>query len=752
VIWPLAALGVALFLRLWQIDLTHFDLDQSTILANADAFARTGQIPLSSGLTFSTGGRGPALPTLIATIPMLFTRDAAVNSGFQAAIDALAVFFLYFAGRDLAGRWAGIAAAFMYAVLPAAVMHARVIWNPNLVPFFSAVALWGTIGFARFGESRRLAAAFFALGCAAQGHPLALVLLPVVLVAAARDWPRVRRAPLGWAVLALLIIAGPFLFLQLSTGWADVRAVLASSSIASELRPLAAIETAVLLVAGSGLDQVTRRSVDWPFGPDPALWALLALAIAGAIVSLRLKSGWIVLAWLLLPIAGGARAPDPLPPHYIHALLPAGALLAALGLARIRPRAFSAALLVSLVGWRLAAQGPLMQEVSEGKFVDFYGIPLRYLQQASAMTDGMRGDRPVFAGEGVAHAGLFHFLSDGRFDPRTFDGRTTLLLNTGGVYLVEAGGFAPTALDEITGGATGVVRAEGGKSLYYLYEVSGGATAASLVRFEKLEGDIGHVLDLRGYRLPRLTPGERVQGVLAWEVTELSEQAWRGVRLFAEIVDVNGTRRSTRPDVEVPGARWRQGDMVLFALPFEVQVDAPTGGYWLDTGFCRPPDSCRPPDFQPLPLYRAGGTAGGRLHLGPIKLAGPSVEAGSWATLAVFGDQEIQLVAVERSGSNVSLRWRANRASLRPYTVFVHALNGDGQLVAQHDSPPMMGSYPTSLWDAGELIEDVHPLEGDLASATGLEVGLYDASLQRLTVRTPNGEIADHFTTSLPGS
>ena len=50
-----------------------------------------------------------------------------------------------------------------------------------------------------------------------------------------------------------------------------------------------------------------------------------------------------------------------------------------------------------------------------------------------------------------------------------------------------------------------------------------------------------------------------------------------------------------------------------------------------------------------------------------------------------------------------------------------------GALLAQRDSPPLEGRYPTSLWDAGELVAEsrrVAPL-GPVPAGARLKVGLY---------------------------
>jgi hypothetical protein len=62
------------------------------------------------------------------------------------------------------------------------------------------------------------------------------------------------------------------------------------------------------------------------------------------------------------------------------------------------------------------------------------------------------------------------------------------------------------------------------------------------------------------------------------------------------------------------------------------------------------------------------------------------------------------------------------------YTVFVHLVDRNGAVRGQHDSPPMDGTYPTTLWQPGEFVTDAHllTLPADLPPGDYvLEVGLY---------------------------
>ncbi|MEP7200786.1 MAG: DUF2079 domain-containing protein, partial [Chloroflexota bacterium] len=83
--------------------------------------------------------------------------------------------------------------------------------------------------------------------------------------------------------------------------------------------------------------------------------------------------------------------------------------------------------------------------------------------------------------------------------------------------------------------------------------------------------------------------------------------------------------------------------------------------------------------------------------------------------------------------------WQSVGHMLQDYTVFVHALDATGRVVGQHDSPPANGFRPTSQWNDGETVRDIHyfTLDGD---ATQIEVGLYDARTGRRLLLGDGGD------------
>jgi uncharacterized membrane protein len=143
-------------------------------------------------------------------------------------------------------------------------------------------------------------------------------------------------------------------------------------------------------------------------------------------------------------------------------------------------------------------------------------------------------------------------------------------------------------------------------------------------------------------------------------------------------------------------------------------------------------------DYQigSLYIFRNGGKVSPEQKSGErwgevLTLMGYSV------ALAPPGEAFAPLSSALPAGSTmrVSLFWRVDETADRNYTVFVHALSGDGQLLAQHDSWPADAHRPTSVLPSETVFRDVHYLtlpQGASGEVT-LRVGLYDEEGTRLS-------------------
>jgi hypothetical protein len=91
----------------------------------------------------------------------------------------------------------------------------------------------------------------------------------------------------------------------------------------------------------------------------------------------------------------------------------------------------------------------------------------------------------------------------------------------------------------------------------------------------------------------------------------------------------------------------------------------------------------------------------------------------------------------------LALYWQPTTAMPEDYTVFVHLLSEQEELLAQQDSQPARGTRPTYTWAAGEIIEDTREIVIPSDAPPGgysLSVGMYElATGERLPVTDDAG-------------
>jgi len=96
---------------------------------------------------------------------------------------------------------------------------------------------------------------------------------------------------------------------------------------------------------------------------------------------------------------------------------------------------------------------------------------------------------------------------------------------------------------------------------------------------------------------------------------------------------------------------------------------------------------------------------------------------------------------------HLALYWQMLRPVETSYTVFTHLLDEAGQLRGQKDNVPVQGTYPTTEWVEGEVVEDSYQIAVAPDVPPGsyqIEVGLYDAATgQRLPLTSEGREAGE---------
>jgi len=99
----------------------------------------------------------------------------------------------------------------------------------------------------------------------------------------------------------------------------------------------------------------------------------------------------------------------------------------------------------------------------------------------------------------------------------------------------------------------------------------------------------------------------------------------------------------------------------------------------------------------------------------------------------------------QEASLDLRLYWQALSDLDEDYTVFVHWLDEEGRILTQQDNQPRNGSYPTALWEEGEIVEDLYHLTVPTGFPVGrtpvlLAVGMYRLeTLERLAVFDESG-------------
>jgi hypothetical protein len=189
---------------------------------------------------------------------------------------------------------------------------------------------------------------------------------------------------------------------------------------------------------------------------------------------------------------------------------------------------------------------------------------------------------------------------------------------------------------------------------------------------------------------------------------------------------------------------WTPGEVVRDEYLVPVAPSAPPGVYRLDIGLYVELAG----QSWHLPLVQDGTVLNANsVTIAPIKVGGPpsgiTVENPSpeYPTSINLGDHVTFVGYDSNLGDEVldlTLYWRCDAPLPTDYTTFVHIRDSTGQItgtpgtiVAQMDRPPADGAYPTSLWDAGEVILDAIKIPIPPQVPPGdyeVVIGLYDSA------------------------
>jgi len=256
-----------------------------------------------------------------------------------------------------------------------------------------------------------------------------------------------------------------------------------------------------------------------------------------------------------------------------------------------------------------------------------------------------------------------------------------------------------------------------------------------------IQQNFGDTMALVGYDLPTTTvkPGDTLWVQFYWRLLKQTDQVLRvAVRLtslderveWVKVLSVNPGNYNTRG--------WPLDTYTMDRYTFTIPHDMPPFVAHLKV-------SVFPGDTPYNPLRMPNGDKEYTLTdvrvTGDYKIAADSditrreVKFGNTIKLLGIGQK-----AGDKGQSCLTFRWQQQSAPTGDYTVMIHWLDANGQMIGAADAPPLDGLYPTRLWRGGQTLDDVHCVIVP-AEAKSVAIGLYSqADGQRLAAIDGLGE------------
>lgn len=173
-----------------------------------------------------------------------------------------------------------------------------------------------------------------------------------------------------------------------------------------------------------------------------------------------------------------------------------------------------------------------------------------------------------------------------------------------------------------------------------------------------------------------------------------------------------------------PTYRWQPDEWYRSAWTIPLPADAPAGLYPLDLYWYVYDLETRQSDYSREFHLALGEIRVGEFGVAQIEHPADARIGDALAFLGWNGAREI----ARGQTLPLDLIWRADRAIPEAYTVFVHLVDAEGRVLADADSPPFSGLFPTNRWQVGEVLRDRHLLKipHDLAAGEyTIEIGMY---------------------------
>ena len=232
---------IGFFMRFWRIGgyMTFLGDEGRDAIIVRRLLVDFDPILIGPGTSIGNMYLGPLYYYLIAPSLFLANLSPIGPSVFVALVGIATIFVVWLVVRDWfppkegSVAWGALIASFLYSIAPTVIIYSRSSWNPNVMPFFALISVWGVWKVWQDSNYKWMVAAAASFAFALQSHYLGLLLAPVLGIFWLGGWFNSRGGDTGMkfvryslaSVFVFGFLMSPLLLFDIRHGWMNFNAM-----------------------------------------------------------------------------------------------------------------------------------------------------------------------------------------------------------------------------------------------------------------------------------------------------------------------------------------------------------------------------------------------------------------------------------------------------------------------------------------------------------------------------------------------
>lgn len=315
-----------LFLRLYKIEgFLTFLGDEGRDVRIVRDLLRGNLVFIGPQTSIGNMYLGPLYYYMMAPALFLSGLSPVGPAMMTAILGTLTVFLTWLIGRSWFGKTAGFIAALLFALSPVAIIYSRASWNPNPMPFFALLSIWGISKVWLQKQYRYFSLVGISMAFALQMHYLGLLLIPTLSIFWFLSLPKSKTRFVRHTLLAIglfLLLMSPLALFDLKhdgMNFKAFRAFFTDRQTTVNLNPLRSDRFGLVLSKITSDMVLSRQN-------SASLVVGLILILAFTFVLVKNKKNkiyWLLASWLFFGFLGLVVYKQHVYAHYYGFIYPA---------------------------------------------------------------------------------------------------------------------------------------------------------------------------------------------------------------------------------------------------------------------------------------------------------------------------------------------------------------------------------------------------------------------------------------------